>query len=255
MLMERKKAELSTLRRGLEILSLFSEATPVLHTTSVAERMEMSKSTAYKYVQTLETAGYLVRAEDGRSFTLGFQILQLTSQIPKVPVLVNAASPLLQGLVEETNETAVLTLIMGTKAICLAREESSHSLKLTYKIGAAYPLHAGASALVLLAGLDTATREKLLRNLTLNRYTDRTIVDRQELLQCIERIRRDGYAVSTGELSEGAFAVAAPIFSKPGNILASLAISGPLHRLNADKEKRYVKLVVTAVGNLTELAG
>ena len=97
-------------------------------------------------------------------------------------------------------------------------------------------------------------RKKLLQNLTLIRYTERTIVDRQELLQRIEQIRKDGYAVSTGGLSEGAFAIAAPIFSKGGDILASLAISGPLHRLDADKEKRYVKMVVAAARALTELA-
>jgi len=251
---ERKKAELSTLRRGLEILGLFSEATPALDTSSVAERMGMSKSTAYKYVQTLEASAYLVRDGNGRSFRLGPRVLQLTSHISGASSLVEAASPLLQGLVAETNETVVLTTIMGTNAVCLARAESSHSLKVTYEIGATYPLHAGASALVLLAALNTDARGKLLRNLALTRYTERTIIDRQELLQRIEQIRRDGYAVSTGELSEGAFAIAAPTFSKGGDILASLAISGPLHRLDADKEKRCLQLVVAAARDLTELA-
>ena len=253
--MERKKTELTTLRRGLDILSLFSEGTPALDTSAVAERMEMSKSTAYKYVQTLETAGFLVRAEDGRSFKLGPSVLELTSRIPKASALVDVATPLLKGLVDQTNETVVLTTIMGTKAVCLAREESGHSLKLTYEIGATYPLHAGASALVLLAAMETTARARLLRNLRLDRYTDRTIVDRKALAERIEQITEDGYAVSTGELSEGVFAVAAPVSVRSGDVLASLAISGPLHRFDLDKQKRYVKLVVSAARDITKLAG
>ena len=165
--MERRRAELTTLKRGLEILTLVSEEASALGTSSIAERMEMSKSTAYNYIHTLERLGYLTRADNGRSFMLGPLAFQLTSQMRRGSTLVCAAAPLLRELVQKTNETVVLTKLIGAKAVCLAREESGHSLKLTYEIGTTYPLHVGASALALLAGLPVSEQKRLLGSLPL----------------------------------------------------------------------------------------
>jgi len=253
--MEAGKAELSTLRRGLEILSLFSEETPILDTSSIAGRMRMSKSTAYKYVQTLESSGFLVRGENERYFQLGPRLIKLTSHVPNASALVDASSIIMRNLVEATNETALLATIMGDRAVCLSRVESNHNLKLTYEIGTTYPLHAGASALVLLAGLDDASRRGILSKLTLDGYTESTITAPKQLLQRIEQIRKDGYAVSIEELDKGAFAVSAPVFSTNGRILASLSLCGPVHRFDHNKEREYIRLVREGARKLTGLVG
>ncbi len=253
--MERKKAELSTLRRGLEILSLFSKDRALLDTSSIAARMRMSKSTAYKYVQTLENTGFLVRGQNERHFQLGPRLIELTSHIPNASALVDSSYAIMRDLVESTNETAILTTIMGNRAVCLSRVESNHSLKLTFEVGRTYPLHAGASAQVVLAGLDDSARKRVLETLTLDRYTEKTITDPKQLLQRLEQIRKDGYAISVGELDKGAFAVAAPSFSKSGRIVASLSLGGPVQRFDHNKERKYVRLVREGAQKITKLVG
>jgi len=107
--MERKGVELSTLRRGLEILGLFLEETPLLDTSSIAERMELSKSTPYKCVQALEAARFLVRSVGGRFFELGPRLVELASIAREPSRLVDVSHPVLQELVDRTSESAHLT--------------------------------------------------------------------------------------------------------------------------------------------------
>lgn len=251
--MERKGIELSTLRKGLEILSLFSKETPLFDTASIAERMGLSKSTVYKYVQTLEGSGFLVREKSGRFFKLGPRLLELASIAQNSSRLVDVSCPILQVLVDRTNETALLATIMGNQAVCLSKVESNHNLKLTYEIGAAEPLHAGASAQVLLASLDDSTQKKILSSITLTRFTEKTITSPKQLSSRLEQIRKEGFAVSRGELDEGTFAVAAPIPSGSGHVIASLSLGGPVHRFDQDKEREYVDLVQEGARKIAEL--
>jgi len=241
--MGHKGVELSTLRKGLEILGLFSEETSLLDTAAVAERMGLPKSTVYKYVQTLERSGFLVREKAGRFFELGPRLLELASVAHNPSELVDVSYPILRELVDKTNETALLAVLMGNQAVCLSRVESNHSLKLTYELGATHPLHAGASAQVLFAGLDESTQKKLLTSMTLVRFTEITITSPKQLSSRVKQIRKDGFAVSKGELDEGTFAVAAPLLSGSGHVMASLSLGGPIHRFDQKKERQYIGLV------------
>jgi len=225
----------------------------MLDTGSIAKRMGLSKSTTYKYVQTLETCGFLVREDGGTFFKLGPRLVTLVSGFQPASTLVEASYLVMRNLVEQTNETALLATIMGNRAVCLSRVEGNHNLKLTYEIGTTYPLHAGASALVLLAGVDAKVRHKLLPTLTLDGYTQNTITSFEGLRSRLDQICKDGYAVSEGELDEGAFAVAAPVTSSSGKVVASLSLGGPIYRFDEDKEQRYVQLVCAGARRISEL--
>jgi len=251
--MLRKSVELSTLKRGLDLLGLFSEEEPLLDISLIAERMGLPKSTAYKYVQTLQGSLFLVREKGGRLFELGPRLLELAAIAQNPSKLVDVSYPILQELVAQTNETALLAAIMGDQAVCLSRVESNHSLKLTYELGATHPLHSGASAQVLLAWLDESTQKKLLTSMTLVRFTEMTITSSKELSQRLKQIRKDGFAVSKGELDEGTFAVAAPLLSGSGHVMASLSLGGPIHRFDQKEERQYINLVQKGARKIMEL--
>ncbi len=245
--------ELSTLRRGLEILALFAGEDVRLSTSAIADQFQMTKSTAYKYVQTLERAGFLVREADGRMLHLGPRLLELASVAQRRMGLVDVAQPILEEMVAATNETALLAARMGMSAVCLARVESSHSLKLTYKLGATYPLHVGASAQVLIAWLDEANLAKVLGSLEFRAYTKETITTQDGLRSRLAEIRRKGYAVSRGELDSGTFAIAAPIRDGTDRVVASLSLSGPSQRLNNLLRRQQIDLVCEAACRVSSL--
>ncbi len=245
--------ELSTLRRGLEILCLFLDTNARWDTTRIAQHLGLSKSTTYKYVQTLERVGFLVREIDGRTLRLGPRILELEQSARNPYHVADLAYPVLEDLVAQTNESALLAGRIGNKAVCLAKVESRHSLKLSYRLGETYPLHAGGTAHILLAWLDPAALEKLLASLSFQRFTEHTLDSAEELAERLVTIRSCGYAISVGELDAGAFTVAAPVFDRNGNVIASLSIGGPMHRFDAETRSSYPKLVRTAADRISDL--
>ena len=64
-----------------------------------------------------------------------------------------------------------------------------------------------------------------------SRYTERTIVELEPLLEELARIRRRGYATAIGEYELGLNAVAAPVHDARGNVIAAVDIWGPAFRL------------------------
>jgi len=122
-------------------------------------------------------------------------------------------------------------------------------------VGKILPLHCGAGGKVLLAFLPPPERRKIIEGKGLEQFTSNTIVDPLLLEKDLEKIRRDGYAVSKGEREEGAYSIVAPIFDQNGKIAASLSISGPIFRLsdldlakNAEAVKNAAKEITTNFG-------
>lgn len=249
----RNAVELSTLRRGLEILGLFLDTNTRWDTTRIAKHLGLTKSTTYKYIQTLERAGFLVRELDGSTLRLGPRVLELEQSARNPFHVVDLAYPVLEDLVAQTNESALLAGRMGNKAVCLGKVESRHSLKLSYRLGETYPLHAGGTAQVLLAWIDPGSLDKLLSLLEFELFTDKTIGSPEELRKRLTSIRNNGHAVSEGELDVGAFTVTAPVFDRNRNVVVSLSIGGPLQRFDHAARARYPDLVCEAANRVTDL--
>jgi len=68
-------------------------------------------------------------------------------------------------------------------------------------------------------------------------------------------VRRQGYAVSTGEWQREASGIAAPIFDQRHEIIAALTISGPSQRFNDGKMREYARMVTSAAHDVSRNMG
>ena len=57
--------------------------------------------------------------------------------------------------------------------------------------------------------------------------TERSIGTLTQLRRELQKIRRDGYAVTRDELEHGLSAMAAPVRGRDGNVIAALGVSAP----------------------------
>ncbi len=249
----RSAVELSTLKRGLEILGLFQDTNARWDTTRIAKHLCLTKSTTYKYIQTLVRAGFLVREIDKTTLYLGPRVLELAHSARNPSHVADLAYPILEDIVAQTNETALLAARMGNVAVCLAKIESRHSLKLSYAVGDTYPLQAGGTAQVLLAWLDEKALERLLSSIEWIQYTEKTIMNADEFQRRLASIRECGVAISEGELDVGTFTVAAPVFDPHGRVIGSLSIGGPLQRFTKETREEYPKLIIHSADRVSNL--
>ena len=222
----------TTADRAIDILLLFTERQPVLTAIEVAEHLGMSPSTTYRYLTSLRASGLIEEGETNGEFRLGPTVFQLARIARKGLGLSEIALPVMHELVAQTGETALLTRRSGQHVVCIERVESPHSVRLSYERGHVLPLHAGASAKVILAYLKPSEIDTVLNGEPLPQYTQHTVTDPDVLRTQLNAIRVAGYVVSDEEVDMGVRGVAAPILDSGGQVLAGISIAGPAFRLN-----------------------
>jgi IclR family acetate operon transcriptional repressor len=86
-------------------------------------------------------------------------------------------------------------------------------------------------------------------------FTPATIVDAAELELQLADVRRQGWAATVEELEIGLNAVAAPIRSYEGNVIAAVSVSGPSYRLAPDQISTLAITVLRAADEISDQLG
>ena len=242
----------STTERALMILSMFTEQRLALSAAEVAEELGVARSTAYRYLQSLVGGAYL--SEDGRGgFRLGARVVELARLARRGFGVSDAALPVMRSLSDRFQQTVLLTRRAGSSVVCLEREEAAGQfVRLHYERGTLLSLNAGASAQVLLAWLPEDQVRDLVAAAPLERFTDTTITDADAMVERLARIRADGYAVSHGELDSEAVGMAAPVFSRPGEVAAGLSLVFIRSRVSDDAAEQMRRALVEAAREVSE---
>jgi DNA-binding IclR family transcriptional regulator len=213
--------------RGLNVLITVAESGEV-RADQIAAELGVPLSTVYRYLRALRELD-LVEERD-RSYVPGWRLLELAGLDVARTRLVELGHSVLREVSQATGETAVLTVRAGTRALCLRQVESHHPVRMAFRIGQLLPLYAGAGQRMLLAHAPPAVIQRVLEQPQWQ-TTDRTLPP-FEILRELEQIRRTGYLVTHGELSEGAVAVAVPVFAG-GEVVCSLTVARPENRCGA----------------------
>ncbi|MFF0816066.1 IclR family transcriptional regulator [Rhodococcus sp. NPDC003318] len=214
----------STADRTLSLLQMFTDDRTEITAADVASSLGVARSTAYRYLESLGSSGFL--ADTGRgTFVLGFRILELARIARRGYGLSEICRPAMRELALEFKQTVLLTKRMGTSVVCLEREESPQQyIRLSYERGTVLSLNAGASALVLLAWLPESDVRELLAGVTLPRFNRNTLVDVDSILERLAQIRERGYAMSSGEVDPSVQGVACPVFDRDDRVVAAVSV-------------------------------
>jgi DNA-binding IclR family transcriptional regulator len=214
----------STADRALTILQTFGDDRPEISAVDIAELLGVARSTAYRYLQTLVQTQFLVDTGRG-TFRLGLRILELARIARGGLQLADLAVPRMKHLAEQHQQTVLLTKQMGPAVICLEREESrTQYVRLSYERGTVLSMNAGASAMVLFAWLPEDEIRRLVAGAALTKFTPKTLTDPDAIVDRLAEIRRDGVAVTDGEVDPTAMGIAAPIFSGSGVVVAAVSV-------------------------------
>ncbi|WP_169947972.1 IclR family transcriptional regulator [Microbispora sp. H11081] len=235
----------------LEILSQRGEA----GVSEVAAQIGVHKSTAFRLLGALEARGLAEQAEDRGKYRLGFGVVRLAAGVAARLDLVQQSRPVCRRLAEEIGETVNIAVARSHYAINLDQVRGPAAVTAHNWVGQPTPLHATSSGKILLAHLDERQRERLLTASGLERYTPATVTDAAELrLQLGEAVRR-GYAVTVEEYEIGLNAIAAPIRSHEGEVVAAVSASGPAYRFSEERMREIAPVLVAGAGDISHRLG
>jgi len=241
----------STADRAIDVLFLFDAQNPVLSAGDIAERLGMSRSTTYRYLQSLRASNLLEEDAARGGFRLGPRIFELARIAREGLGLSEIALPVMRDLARDVDETVLLTRRSGNMAVCVERVEISRPIRLSYERGHLLPLHAGAPAKVLLAYEEDADRG-LDALAPFERFTETTITDPDELRRELAQIRDRGFALSNGERDVGVRGVGAPVFGPDGRITAGISVGCLAFETTEDDLPAVIDAVMAAARRVTD---
>jgi DNA-binding IclR family transcriptional regulator len=233
-----------SVQRALGILTLLTEERPVISVRDVVEATGLAKTTVIRLVQTLEQNGLLWGTPNG--YMAGPELWRWTHLARSSWELPPETRRQLRDLGARRQETVNLYMLRDIHRVCVAQQESSQPLRHVVHVGDELPLWSGASSKVLLR---EAPESLLLRIAMDSPYGEGHV---KRLHEWIDQAAHDGWAASHGEREEGLSAVAVPIVSRSGGVVAAVSLSGPTVRFTAERVEQFAGDLVDVGQQISE---
>lgn len=241
---------LRSIERATRVLDTF-DGRRVLSLKEVSRSTQLSESTAYRVLLTLERCGYLVQEVDG-TYQLAPK-LQAGWQLQLASTLRDKSRSQLEKLANQFNETVSFAYLFDDRIQVLNSLETFHEIRISNRIGRVLPPHCSAMGKVITAFQDRALIDQILEVYGLFPRTPHTIVDRNKLFQEFETIRETGIAYDREESILGGLCIAAILPVKGQAPVGAISVSTPLVRMTDAREQEIRDAVLETAGNIAKL--
>lgn len=211
------------LMKGVEVIRAFSGEAVQMSSTELAEKLDLSRSAARRYLLTLVHIG--MAATDGRKFWLTPKVLSLGNAYLDSARLPRAIVPFLQRLTLQIHESTNYSVLDGDEVVYISRVNASRALSTGFDPGTRLPAHTSTAGRVLLSALADEALHAYLERVTLLAYTHLTVTDKGQLLRELLQIREQGFAVTESQYETGLRGISVPIKSRHGQLVGALSVS------------------------------
>ncbi|EMA6344914.1 IclR family transcriptional regulator [Bacillus cytotoxicus] len=239
--------------KTMDILALFYEQEE-LTLTEMVQLTGMPKTTVHRLIGSLEEIGFLQKTVGG-SYRLGFLFLRFGQLVSKRLSVRNIAKPHMKRLRNRLGQAVNLIIQDGNEAIYIEKIDGDKPVRVYTEIGKRAPLYAGACPRVLLSYFSEEEQKKYMEETNLERFADGTIVHKERLLEMLRTAKNEGYTMSHSELENHTAAIAAPIFSSDGEVVAGISISGLAIEYNETTIPKFITEIQETAQNISKELG
>lgn len=223
------------LERGLRVLAEFSPREPVLGAPELSKRLGIPRTTVFRLLQTLESLGFLERADKDRNYRLGVAVLRLGFEYLSSLELTDLGLPVIEGLRDVTGFTTHIVIRDGRDVVFVAKAQSQSPVfsSVRVNVGTRLPAHATTHGHVLMGDLSL----QALRALYPEARLERTAKATPETVEALYALIRDdverGYGISNGSFERGISVVTAPVRNDTQKIVAVITVTVPRAEIDA----------------------
>lgn len=246
---------MSTVDKALGVLELFSETRTSVGLSEAARLLERDKATVQRYLAALESQGFLEQDPLTRGYHLGPAVTRLAMVRELTYPVESAVKNVLTQLVQDTGETAHLTHIQdGGMSEVQIVETTVKGTRVYIDPAALLPLHATASGIAYLSGIDGYAVDATLKK-SLQRFTDKTPISRESVLQAVADAQVRGFARARGTFETDVVGTAAPVRNMNNVVCGAVAVAAPTSRFNEKVGKEIARNVIKAAAAISRIYG
>ncbi len=241
-----------SVERAIRLLFLVARSDQPLALSEISRATGIDKATALRLLETLIQSQLVCRDAQTRRYSPSGNLWQL----PKSwhGDLRQLSRPHLETLRRATEETVSLVCARGLERVVVEALAALHELCVVPAIGSAQPIYAGASGKVFMAFMAEDERRRVLKMTGLKPVTPAGISDAATYLAVLADVRSKGYAFSSGDVTVGASALAAPVFNADDNVAAVVTLRCDV-RMPPERVAKIAPLVIRSANEISRRLG
>ncbi|WP_244432600.1 IclR family transcriptional regulator [Holophaga foetida] len=228
------------LSRAHDILMAIHHHPDGLTLREICNYTKLPRSTVQRILGTLEEQNTVITAPSSGLYRLGPTLTLLAENVRPFDIA-KIARPMLMQIASKTDESVYLCVIAHGMAVVVDLIRGIHPIQTVTTMGTSLSLHATACGKALLAALPETDLEAMGLQHKLNRFTENTITNWDDLRIDLGKIRTTGIALDYDGHQVGTSAIAVPIKGPSGEI-ASISIPMPTERFHI-MEEQLVKIL------------
>ena len=230
-----------SLTRGLQVLKEIMNSEKSISANELCLKFDIDKSTMSRLITTLIHEGFAKYVENTKEI-IYTDVMETLSKKKREDIIIKQTLSLLNEVFTQTDECSYISVYDDNMLLNLNQiDNSERILKNRDSIGLHSPLHATAMGKVILSfskNIDTSKLE-------LTEFTHSTITNPKRLQLTMHTIKELGYAIDDEEFEYGLRSVAVPYFSKKGEFIGAIGVSGLAARLDTEKLQKMATIMIS----------
>lgn len=218
-----------SVERALDVLDVLVEAgRSGIRLTELAQRLEISKSTALALVRTLVSRGFVAEVGSGRMrrYALGLALARLGDLVLSQIEILDLALPSLREMTDETGWTSRIGVLDDGYAVIIGRVDGPGVVRFRSNLARRELPHCSAIGKSLLSHLPEPEVRAIVERTGLPARTPATITDADHLLRELQTVSSRGFAVDDEEDSVGVVCVGSAVYDHRGECAAAISLTG-----------------------------
>ncbi|NUB91331.1 IclR family transcriptional regulator [Haloterrigena sp. SYSU A558-1] len=244
---------IKSLQRGCEIIEVVQELDGA-SLQEIESHVDLSRGTIHTYLSTLVDCRLLVRNDN--VYQLGYRFITMGEYVRNTTDIYTAGQQEVDKLAESSGEYVHLVIEDEGREVAIYERRGQQAVGTDYhhkmRETPQY-LHDSASGKAMLAHLPEGRIENIIDRQGLERQTKNTIVDRDQLWDELEEVKKCGYAINDEEEIRGLRAVGAPIIDSDESVVGAVSLTAPTSRLKGDRFESEIPELVMETANLIEV--
>lgn len=216
---------IQSVKRAIDILNAIADKRGTLGLPELSKTLNLPKTTIHTLVKTLREKGFLQQDPGTKKYGLGFALFELGAiQMAELEIQ-RVASPILDQLANNLESECRLGIWHQKSVIVTQYAHPLGRNRPPRQIGPRIPAYCTALGKAILAHLPDEELNDYFNSVELISYTAATITVTEELRKELLTIRKQGYAISKGELVPYRSSLGAPIFGPEERIEGAISLS------------------------------
>lgn len=239
-----KKQNLS-FSRAMNILETMVLYRKPVRLLDIANHTGLTSSTVYRFLNSFIECGYVKRNEETQTYSLTLKLAGLGFSCRQNYQITGNMQSYVEKISNHFQESASLCVEDNMQVVYVATHEGPNRMLSTLsRIGKVAPMHCTGTGKILLLEYSNDMLADLEAKRGLERFTEKTICNLDDLKKILNTIRAQGYAWDDEECEMGAKCLAVPVRDYTNKIVASLSISCPIQRFPEEESAiRFMKQI------------